>query len=108
MMATESALKQMAADENITVAIERQKNRVRNFIRNWVPDEGTVEERETVKLNGSLGRRYSRRYDVLADKILGKWAGWVGCWREGRVYVFLPILISITYYLLFINYLTQY
>jgi RNA polymerase sigma factor (sigma-70 family) len=44
MMASESALKQMAVDENITVAIEGQRNRLRNFIRKWVPDEGTVED----------------------------------------------------------------
>jgi RNA polymerase sigma factor (sigma-70 family) len=44
MMATESALKQMAVDENITVAIEGQRNRLRNFIRKCVPDEGTVED----------------------------------------------------------------
>ena len=44
MMATETAVKQMAADENITVAVEGQRNRLRNFVRKRVPDESTVED----------------------------------------------------------------
>src|SRR5438034_8529326 len=44
MMATDTALKKMAADENLTVAIERQRHRLRNFVRTWVPDESTVED----------------------------------------------------------------
>ncbi len=43
-MATETAVKQMAADENITVAVEGQRNRLRNFVRKRVPDESTVED----------------------------------------------------------------
>ena len=44
MMATDTALKKMAADENLIVAIERQRHRLRNFVRTWVPDESTVED----------------------------------------------------------------
>ena len=40
------SIRGMAADENeqISGAIDRERNRLRNFIRKWVPDESLVED----------------------------------------------------------------
>jgi len=45
-MTNELSIKGMAADANeqISGAIDRERNRLRNFIRKWVQDEGIVED----------------------------------------------------------------